>query len=422
MKGLLALSPLFVFLCLYLVVSILLNDFYKMPITVAFLASSCYAISITKGLRLEERIQQFSLGASNKNILLMLWIFILAGAFAESAKAMGAIDATVNLTLYILPDNLLLAGIFLASCFVSISVGTSVGTIVALTPVAVGLAQKTGIDVAFMTAIVVGGSFFGDNLSFISDTTIAATRTQDCQMRDKFKVNFLIVLPAALIVLGIYVMKGLSVHATPDISAIEWIKILPYLIVLATAIAGVNVMVVLLLGILSTGLVGVLLGISVFDWVGAMSSGIIGMGELIIITLLAGGMLELIRYNGGIDYIIRLLTRRVHGKRGAEFSIAALVSIANLCTANNTIAIITAGPIARGIAMKYHLDKRRGASLLDTFSCLVQGSIPYGAQMLMAAGLASISPLSIVGNLYYPFCMGICAVLAIIFRFPKKYS
>ena len=422
MKGLLALSPLFVFLCLYLVVSILLNDFYKMPITVAFLASSCYAICITKGLRLEERVQQFSLGASNKNILLMLWIFILAGAFAESAKAMGAIDATVNLTLYILPDNLLLAGIFLASCFVSISVGTSVGTIVALTPVAVGLAQKTGIDVAFMTAIVVGGSFFGDNLSFISDTTIAATRTQDCQMRDKFKVNLLIVLPAALIVLGIYVVKGLAIHATPDIGDIEWIKILPYLIVLATAIAGVNVMVVLLLGILSTGLVGVFLGISVFDWVGAMSRGIIGMGELIIITLLAGGMLELIRYNGGIDYIIRLLTRRVHGKRGAEFSIAALVSIANLCTANNTIAIITAGPIAHGIAMKYHLDKRRVASLLDTFSCLVQGIIPYGAQMLMAAGLASISPLSIVGSLYYSFCMGICAVLAIIFRFPKKYS
>ena len=417
-----ALSPLAVFLCLYLVVSLLLNDFYKMPITIAFLVSSCYAILITRGIKLEERIHQFSVGASNKNILLMIWIFIMAGAFAQGAKAIGAIDATVNLTLQILPDNLLLAGIFIAACFVSVSVGTSVGTIVALTPVAVGLAQKTGIDVAFMTAIVVGGSFFGDNLSFISDTTIAATRTQDCQMRDKFKVNLQIILPAALIVLGIYIVQGSSIQASPAVSQIEWIKVIPYLVVLGTAIAGINVLIVLLLGIIATGIVGLATGTTLFGWIGAMSQGIIGMGELIIITLLAGGMLELIRYNGGIDYIIQSLTKRVNGKRGAELSIAALVSIANLCTANNTIAIITAGPIARGISMKYHLDKRKVASILDTFSCLIQGIIPYGAQMLMAASLAMVSPLSIVGNLYYPFCMGICAILAIILRFPKKYS
>lgn len=422
MKGLLALSPLFVFLCLYLVVSLLLNDFYKMPITVAFLVSSCYAILITRGLRLEERIQQFTIGASNKNIMLMIWIFIMAGAFAQGAKAIGAIDATVNLTLHILPDNLLLAGIFIAACFVSVSVGTSVGTIVALTPVAVGLAEKTGIDVAFMTAIVVGGSFFGDNLSFISDTTIAATRTQDCQMRDKFKVNLQIILPAAFIVLCIYIVQGSSLQASPGVQHIEWVKVIPYLVVLGTAIAGVNVLIVLLLGIITTGIVGITTDTPLFHWIGAMSEGIISMGELIIITLLAGGMLELIRYNGGIDYIIRLLTKRVNSKRGAEMSIAALVSIANLCTANNTIAIITAGPIARGIAMKYHLDKRKVASILDTFSCLIQGIIPYGAQMLMAASLAAVSPLSIVGNLYYPFCMGICAILAIILRFPKKYS
>lgn len=417
-----ALSPLAVFLCLYLVVSLLLNDFYKMPITIAFLVSSCYAILITRGIKLEERIHQFSVGASNKNILLMIWIFIMAGAFAQGAKAIGAIDATVNLTLQILPDNLLLAGIFIAACFVSVSVGTSVGTIVALTPVAVGLAQKTGIDVAFITAIVVGGSFFGDNLSFISDTTIAATRTQDCQMRDKFKVNLQIILPAALIVLGIYIVQGSSIQASPAVSQIEWIKVIPYLVVLGTAIAGINVLIVLLLGIIATGIVGLATGTPLFGWIGAMSQGIIGMGELIIITLLAGGMLELIRYNGGIDYIIQALTKRVNGKRGAELSIAALVSIANLCTANNTIAIITAGPIVRGISMKYHLDKRKVASILDTFSCLIQGIIPYGAQMLMAASLAMVSPLSIVGNLYYPFCMGICAILAIILRFPKKYS
>ena len=418
-----ALSPLFVFLCLYLVTSIIVNDFYKVPITVAFLVSSCYAIAITRGLKLDQRVYQFSVGASNKNIMLMIWIFILAGAFAQSAKEMGAIDATVNLTLHILPDNLLLAGIFIASCFISLSIGTSVGTIVALTPVATGLALKTGIDLPFMVAIVVGGSFFGDNLSFISDTTIASTKTQCCVMRDKFRVNSMIVVPAALIVLIIYIVQGLSITAPPQVQEIEWLKVIPYLVVLGTAIAGINVMIVLLLGIISTAIIGLATGsFGIFDWFGAMGNGITGMGELIIITLLAGGMLETIRYNGGIDFIIGKLTRHVNGKRGAELSIAALVSIANLCTANNTIAIITTGPIAKDIAGKFNLDRRKTASILDTFSCFIQGIIPYGAQLLMAAGLAKISPISIVGNLYYPFTMGTFALLAILFRYPRRYS
>ena len=417
-----SLSPLAVFLCLYLITSLLVNDFYKVPITVAFLLSSCYAIAMTRGLKLEQRIYQFSVGAGNKNILLMIWIFVLAGAFAQSAKQMGAIDATVNLTLHILPDNLLLAGIFIAACFISLSIGTSVGTIVALTPVAVGLAEKTGIDLPYMVAVVVGGSFFGDNLSFISDTTIASTKTQDCVMRDKFKVNFMIVVPAALIVLGIYIFQGLSLSAAPQMQTIEWIKVIPYLIVLGTAVSGMNVMLVLLLGIFSTGFMGLFTGLGFFVWFGAMGTGITGMGELIIITILAGGMLETIRYNGGIDFIITRLTRHVTGKRGAELSIAALVSVANLCTANNTIAIITTGPIAKDIAKRFHLDRRKTASILDTFSCLIQGIIPYGAQMLIAAGLAGISPLSLIGALYYPFCMGACAILAILIRYPKKYS
>ncbi|WP_320934834.1 Na+/H+ antiporter NhaC family protein [Bacteroides nordii] len=418
-----ALSPLFVFLCLYLVTSIIVNDFYKVPITVAFLVSSCYAIAITRGLKLDQRVYQFSVGASNKNIMLMIWIFILAGAFAQSAKEMGAIDATVNLTLHILPDNLLLAGIFIASCFISLSIGTSVGTIVALTPVATGLALKTGIDLPFMVAIVVGGSFFGDNLSFISDTTIASTKTQGCVMRDKFRVNSMIVVPAALIVLIIYIVQGLSITAPPQVQEIEWLKVIPYLVVLGTAIAGINVMIVLLLGIISTAIIGLATGsFGIFDWFGAMGNGITGMGELIIITLLAGGMLETIRYNGGIDFIIGKLTRHVNGKRGAELSIAALVSIANLCTANNTIAIITTGPIAKDIAGRFNLDRRKTASILDTFSCFIQGIIPYGAQLLMAAGLAKISPISIVGNLYYPFTMGTFALLAILFRYPRRYS
>lgn len=418
-----ALMPLVVFLCLYLVTSLIVNDFYKVPITVAFLVASVYAVATTKGLSLNDRILQYSSGAANKNIMLMLWIFILAGAFAQSAKAMGAIDATVNLTLLLLPDNLLLAGIFLASCFISLSIGTSVGTIVALTPVAAGIAMKTDVSLPFMTALVIGGAFFGDNLSFISDTTIAATRTQGCVMRDKFRVNFLIAVPAALFVFIYYIIYGTQVESASEIHTIEWGKVIPYLIVLGTAIAGMNVTLVLLLGVLSTGIIGCIYGsFDLFGWFASMGEGITGMGELIIITLMAGGMLELIRFNGGVDYILHHLTRHVSNKRGAELSIAALVSLANFCTANNTIAIITVGPLANNIAEQFRVDKRKSASILDTFSCVVQGLIPYGAQMLIAAELTKLSPISIIGYLYYPIILGIVALLSILLRYPKRYS
>lgn len=418
-----ALMPLVVFLCLYLVTSLIVNDFYKVPITVAFLVASVYAVATTKGLSLNDRILQYSSGAANKNIMLMLWIFILAGAFAQSAKAMGAIDATVNLTLLLLPDNLLLAGIFLASCFISLSIGTSVGTIVALTPVAAGIAMKTDVSLPFMTALVIGGAFFGDNLSFISDTTIAATRTQGCVMRDKFRVNILIAVPAALLVFIYYIIYGTQVESASEIHAIEWGKVIPYLIVLGTAIAGMNVTLVLLLGVLSTGIIGCIYGsFDLFGWFASMGEGITGMGELIIITLMAGGMLELIRFNGGVDYILHHLTRHVSNKRGAELSIAALVSLANFCTANNTIAIITVGPLANNIAEQFRVDKRKSASILDTFSCVVQGLIPYGAQMLIAAELTKLSPISIIGYLYYPIILGIVALLSILLRYPKRYS
>lgn len=416
-----ALMPLAVFLCLYLVTSIIVNDFYKVPITVAFMVSSIYAVATTKGLSINDRILQYSSGAANKNIMMMIWIFILAGVFAQSAKAMGAIDATVNLTLYLLPDSLLLAGVFLASCFISLSIGTSVGTIVALIPVAVGLASRTEVSVPFMSALVIGGAFFGDNLSFISDTTIAATRTQGCKMNDKFKMNLLIALPAAISVFIYYIFYGSNVCTSNEIGSIEWGKVLPYIIVLGTAIAGINVMLVLLLGIISTGIIGMIYGsFDFFGWFSSMGNGIVGMGELIIITLMAGGMLELIRFNGGVDYILHVLTKKVSGKRGAEFSIAGLVSLANICTANNTIAIITVGPLASNIADEYKIDKRRSASILDIFSCIIQGIIPYGAQMLIAAELAAVSPLSIIGYLYYPAVLCIFAILSIIFRFPQK--
>ena len=421
-KGLLALSPLMVFIVLYLATSIIAGDFYRVPITVAFMVSSIYAIATTRG-KLRKRINVFSRGAGKPEMMLMLWIFVLAGAFANSAKVMGSIDATVNLTLALLPSQMLLAGLFLAACFISLSIGTSVGTIVALTPIAAGVATQTGTSVAMMTAVVVGGSFFGDNLSFISDTTIIATQTQGCKLSDKFRVNSFIVIPAAIIILAVYVLLGQGMTAPTDVPDVELLKVLPYLVVLVTAIFGMNVMAVLTLGIVLTGIIGLTNGaFDIYGWMKAMGDGIIGMGELIIITLMAGGLLEVIKHNGGIDYIINRLTRHIHGKRGAELSIGALVSVIDVCTANNTVAIITVGGIARKIGEKYGLDPRKCASLLDTFSCFTQGLLPYGAQLLMAAGLASLNPVAIVPFLYYPFAIGIAALLAIILRYPKRYS
>ena len=422
-KGLLALSPIAVFLAVYVVTSIIAGDFYKVPISVAFLITSIYAVCTCRGLPLRERITLFSRGAGDANMMLMLWIFILAGAFAASAKSMGAIDATVNLTLQLLPDNLLLAGLFIAACFISLSIGTSVGTVVALTPIAAGIAEATGTDVPFVVAVVVGGAFFGDNLSFISDTTIMATRTQGCRMSDKFRVNSMIVVPAAAVVLLLYVILGTQLHAPQQVPSVDALKVLPYVVVLVTAVAGVDVMVVLVVGILLSGIIGLFYGsYDIFGWFSAMGNGILGMGELIIVTMLAGGLMALIRHGGGIAFVIERLTRRIHGARGAEFTIGGLVAFTDVCTANNTVAILTVGPIAKEIADRYGIDPRKSASLLDTFSCLAQALIPYGAQLLMAASLAALSPVQIIPYLYYPFCMGICAILAILFRWPRRYS
>lgn len=395
-----------------------------MPITVAFTVASIYAVAITRGIKLEERIRQYSRGASDPNILLMIWIFVLAGAFATGAKSMGAIDATVNLILSLLPSSLLLPGLFIAACFISLSIGTSVGTVIALVPIALGLGESLGLSNAYVAAVVTGGAFFGDNLSFISDTTIAATRTQGCSMKDKFRANIAIVLPAAIIALILYFVVGLELPAVhPSGEGGSFLLTLPYLLVLVAAVAGMNVLGVLTLGIIACGAVGLGTGtLPAWDWIAALGSGITGMGELIIVTLMAGGVLELIRYNGGIDYLLRHLTRGISGKRGAELTIAILVSVANLCTANNTIAILTTGKVSREITKQYGLDPRKTASILDTFSCFVQGLIPYGAQLLLASNLAGVSPMDIVPNLYYPFIMGGCALLSILLRFPRRYS
>lgn len=422
-----ALLPFAVFFILYLSTFIFTGDLYNMPISVAFMLTGIVAIITLTKLKVNDRISLFCRGAGNETIMLMVVIFVLAGAFAGTAKAMGAVDATVSMILYLLPPEAIMASIFVAACFISMSMGTSTGTIAALAPIAVGIAAQTNIDLAPMVAIVIGGAMFGDNLSFISDITIVATRTQGCSMMDKFKVNSLIVIPIAIVVLIYYIYAGFGVKSENiaiGFDDVEWLKVIPYLIVLISALSGLNVMLVLLLGITLSGAIGLFTSdFGVWDWATSAGNGIVGdMGELIIVSIMAGGIFEIVRFNGGIDWLIQKMTRNIKSKRGAELSIGGLVMFTDLFTANNTIAIIISGPIAKDISMKFGLDSRKIASLLDTFSCFVQGIIPYGAQLLIASRLAKINPIEIVPYLYYPMLIGIGAFLSVIFRYPKKYS
>ncbi len=423
LQGLKALSPLLVFIAIYTITSIVASDFYKVPITVAFLLSCIYGVAVVGKGSIEERVSSFCRGAGTENIILMILIFVLAGAFASAAKAMGSIDATVNLALYVTPEYMILAGLFLASCFISLAIGTSVGTIAALVPIAVGLAEKTGENTAFLTAIAVGGAFFGDNLSFISDTTIVATKTQGCMMKDKFRANFPIALPAAIIAIVMYIAMGFGVKSTDQIESVQLLKVVPYIVVLVTAIMGVNVMAVLVLGLVSCAVLGLADGsYDIYGLFSSMGEGILVMSELIIVTVLAAGLLSVIKEAGGINYIIDKMTRHITGKRGAELSIGFLVALVDICTANNTIAILTLGDISKHISDKFGIDPRKAASILDTFSCVMQGLIPYGAQLLIAAGLAKISPIEILPHLYYPVLLGFIGIMSILLRFPKKYS
>lgn len=420
-KGFVALSPLVVLLVVFFVGSLLAGDFYRIPITVAFIVAAVYAVAISKGRGLVERIDDFSRGASNLRIMYMVWIFVLAGAFAAVAKAMGAIDATVNLALSVIPANFVPAGVFLAACFISMAVGTSVGTIVALTPVVTGLATQLGCDASWLVAIVVGGAFFGDNLSFISDTTIAATQSQGCAMKDKFRTNLRLVAPAAIIVLVIYVFMGadLEVANVPQMSLGDSVKVVPYLVVIVAALLGMNVLGVLLLGVVVAMLIGIGMGsIEPIECFTQMGVGVQSMAELIIVTMLAGGLLEMVRLMGGLDFVIERVCRRVKGRKGGELAIVALTALANICTANNTIAILTMGDISRDIASRTGISPRRSASLMDTASCFVQGFLPYGAQLLMASGLAALSPFGIMLHLYYPMLIGIFVIISI--SLPKR--
>lgn len=418
----LALLPLGIFIVVYLGISLIAKDFYAVSVIVPFLAAALTALIMNRKEKFETKVETFCKGAGNPNILLMVLIFILAGAFAQTARDMGAVDSTVNLGLSLLPSSLLIPGMFIIACFIALSVGTSMGTIVALVPIAVGIADRTGITTALAVGAVVSGSMFGDNLSIISDTTIAATRTQGCEMKDKFKMNFKIVLPAAIATALIlwFLTKGANVT---NVETVEYtfVKILPYIAVIASALAGVNVILVLLGGILISGIIGLAYGS--FDLIGlfgSISNGISGMSELIIISLLIAGTIEIIKFNGGIEFILHKGLKNFKSKRGAEFGIATLVSLVDICTANNTVAIVTVGPIAKDISDEFDLEPKRVAGIMDMFSCVFQGIIPYGAQLISAAGLAVISPFEIMKYLFYPYLMGICAIIAIYWHWRKK--
>jgi len=410
------LLPLVLLAVLMIAFGFLLGDFSRVPMCIVFLLTSIGALFTLRGYSVDERVAVFSRGAGSSDLLLMVWIFVLAGAFAQSANDMGAVKATVDMTLQVFPSSILLAGLFLASCIVSLCIGTSVGTIVALVPMAAEMAVRTGSPTALMVAAVVGGSFFGDNLSFISDTTVAATRTQGCAMRDKFRTNFRIVCPVALLCFLVYVVMGIHTASGASLTSetLYPLRIVPYVVVLFTALFGVNVLTVLSLGCLLTGIIGIAEGsYTLAGWTLSMAKGIMGMGELILISMMAGGLLAVVRRGGGVTWIVRGLTKRVHTRRGAECCISALVSLTNCCTANNTVAILSVGNITKDISERYGVDKRRAASLLDIFSCVVQGVIPYGAQLLIASGLALVSPFAIIPYLFYPMMLAVATVISI---------
>lgn len=420
-RGLLGISPVILFLALYVVVSACVGDFYRMPFSVALLCASAWGVAISAG-SLADRVATYSKAAAHPNIIYMVWIFILAGAFASLAKEIGAVEATVELALRLLPSSMVVPGIFVAACFISLAVGTSVGTVVALTPLAVEIAAVSDGSAAFMVAVVIGGAFFGDNLSFISDTTIAATRSQGCDMADKFRANIWLALPAAAVTLAVYLVEN---SMTPVAQVADaghpsvWL-VLPYLIVIVAAVARMNVTLVLSGGIVAAMVVGMAHGHSPLSLCGFMGSGIESMGGLIVVTLMSAGMLGLVKANGGIDWLLQVLTARVRGKRGAQGCVALLVSLVNLCTANNTVAIITVGPLSKEISRRFGITPRKSASLLDTCSCIVQCLIPYGAQTLLACSLAGLSPAEPFRYLYYPWALAVAVIVSIMVKGGRK--
>ncbi|MFP7170970.1 Na+/H+ antiporter NhaC family protein [Terribacillus halophilus] len=416
-----ALIPFVVFLILFIGSGVITGDFYAFPVLVAIVIAGAVALAMNRKESFPRKVDIFCQGAGNSNVMLMVIIFLLAGAFSGVAEGMGAVDSTVNFALAFVPQNLLVVGLFIIACFISLAMGTSVGTIVALAPIGVGISEHTDLSMALVMAAIIGGSMFGDNLSFISDTTITAVRSQGVQMKDKFKVNFWIVLPAAIVTSIILGIMTMGETAQVDHGSYSWVKILPYILVIVFALSGMNVFLVLASGVVLAGAVGLVDGsYHVMDLVQTMGGGMADMYEIAFLAILIAGMVEVIKYNGGIDYLLHLSTRRIKSKKGAEFSIAGLVGVTDLSTANNTISILIVGPLAKNIADQYGIDRRKTASILDIFSCAIQGLLPYGGQLLAVAGVAGISPVSILQYSFYPILIGVCGIIAILIGYPKK--
>ena len=417
-----ALLPIGVFLIIFLGAGIVFKDFYAMPAIVAFLIALFVAFLQNKELSFNKKIEVIAKGVGEENIITMSLIFLCAGGFSGAVTAAGGVDSTVNLGLSLIPAHFAVAGLFLIGCFISVSMGTSMGTIAALAPIAVGISEKTGFALSICIGAVVCGAMFGDNLSMISDTTIAAVKTQGCEMKDKFKANFFIVLPAAIITVLIFwfATRNMNFQLEENLSYSLW-EVLPYMVVLLGALIGINVFVVLISGIVISLIVGVSMGhIALSEMFQVVGNGVTSMYDITVISIIVACIVSLVKEHGGIQFILNLIKSNINGRRGAEFGIALLALFVDACTANNTVAIVMTGPIAKEISEEFDVDPRRSASLLDMFTSVGQGIIPYGAQLLSAATLTGLTPLQIIPNLYYPLLMGVCGVLAIIFRPQSK--
>lgn len=413
-----ALLPIGVFLVIFLGAGIVFKDFYAMPAIVGFLIALTVAFAQNPKLKFQDKVSIISKGIGEENIVTMCLIFLAAGAFSGSIKAAGGVESTVNLGLSIMPSSIAVVGLFIIGCFISVSMGTSVGTITAMAPIGVGIAEKTGIAMPICIGAIVCGAMFGDNLSMISDTTIAAVRTQGCEMKDKFKENFFIVLPAAVITIALFfiIARGNAGNVTGNLEY-SVIKVVPYLVVLIGALIGINVFIILIAGTILSLIVGVATGaFELGQMFQVMGEGVTSMYDITVISIIVAAIVALVKEYGGIEYILGMIRSRINGAKGAEFGISILALLVDCCTANNTVAIVIAGPIAKEISDEFDVSPRRSASLLDIFASVGQGMIPYGAQLLAAASLSGLTPIQIMPYLYYPILMGISAVCFILFR------
>ena len=413
-----ALLPIGVFLVIFIGAGVLFHDFYTMPAIVGFLIALIVAFLQNKRLRFADKLTIVSKGIGEENIVTMCLIFLAAGAFSGTIQAAGGVESTGNLGLSIMPSSIAVVGLFIIGCFISVSMGTSVGTITAMTPIGVGIAEKTGIAMPICVGAVVCGAMFGDNLSMISDTTIAAVRTQGCEMKDKFKENFLIVLPAAIItaVLFFFMARGNAGDIQGNLEY-DIIKVIPYLVVLIGALIGINVFVILIAGTVLAAIVGVGTGaFAIGELFQKMGAGVTSMYDITVISIIVAAIVALVKEYGGIEFILKLIKKNINGPKGGEFGISVLALLVDCCTANNTVAIVMAGPIAKEISDEFGVSAKRSASLLDIFASVGQGMIPYGAQLLTAASLSALSPVQIMPYLFYPMLMGVSAVLFILFR------